>query len=351
MLRRTCSAILLTLLSSICLAEITSVEVENLGESKWKLSWQATEPVNISVSPSPAFIEAVMLKRQVVGKTVSVTVPNRIVRPYFLLESNNHSMKVAERLLPLEGGRNFRDLGGYTTADGQMVRWGRLFRSGYMKYLTDNDYDYLSSLGIKVVCDLRSTQERATEPTNWRAEPAARYVSWDYDTMSSGMESLFTEGVPTPERTRDFMLATYGGIVYDQKDRYARIFDELANGEIPLAFNCSAGKDRAGMAAALILTALDVDRSQIVADYALSETYVDYMAVFAGPEVEEDSPYAFLAELPPEVLMPMLRSDPAYLETAFSMIERDHGSVMSFIQNELNVTDEELAKIRAQLLE
>ena len=66
--------------------------------------------------------------------------------------------RVAVRLLPLEGGRNFRDLGGYPTLDGRRVRWGRVFRSGMMANLTDADYDYLSALGIRVVCDFRSNE-------------------------------------------------------------------------------------------------------------------------------------------------------------------------------------------------
>ena len=79
--------------------------------------------------------------------------------------------------MPLQGGRNFRDLGGYPTVDGRRVKWGRLFRSGTMAFLTDSDYDFLSNLGIAAVCDLRSTGEREAEPTQWRTDPPAEYVA------------------------------------------------------------------------------------------------------------------------------------------------------------------------------
>ena len=88
-------------------------------------------------------------------------------------------MRAANRVLPLEGGRNFRDLGGYETEDGRRVRWCRLFRSGAMARLTPSDYSYLSTLGIRVVCDFRSRAERADEPTRWLADPAPRFLAWD----------------------------------------------------------------------------------------------------------------------------------------------------------------------------
>lgn len=352
-LRLALSLVLLTPLFAPLFAKgsnISAVSVEQ-DSGLWELQWNSQHPVDIYVSGTPDLSEKVSLGTAVSATSLTVRVPESIVRPYFEISSPTHSVKAAERLLPLEGGRNFRDLGGYTTADGQTVRWGRLFRSGYMTGLTNADYDYLSAIGIKVVCDLRSKQERENEPTKWRANPGARYVSWDYESVSSGMEALFADGVPTPQQTHEFMRDGYADIVYDQSDRYAVIFDELAAGNIPLAFNCSAGKDRAGMAAALILTALGVERDQIVHDYSLSETFVDYMAAFAGPDIDKDSPYAFLAQLPPEVLSPMLRSDPEFINTAFKTIETDHGSVMNFIRTELKVSDEELAAIRGALLE
>lgn len=120
-----------------------------------------------------------------------------------------------------------------------------------------------------------------------------------------------------------------------------------------MAFNCSAGKDRAGIGAALVLTALGVPRETILQDYALSETYVDYMKEFSEASTSEaaDSPFAFLMQLPPEVLAPLLRSDPRYLETAFADLEAQHGSVINFIQQELDVTDSMLTDMRRTLLE
>ena len=84
------------------------------------------------------------------------------------------------RLLPLEGGRNFRDLGGYETVDGKTVKWGRLYRSGVLTHLTGDDYDYLREREISTIVDFRSTGERAGEPTNWQAGSVME-LTWDYD--------------------------------------------------------------------------------------------------------------------------------------------------------------------------
>jgi len=280
----------------------------------------------------------------------------QLQRRYFIVEpENGESMLAATRVLPLEGGRNFRDLGGYETGDGRRVKWGRVYRSGVMQGLTDADYDYLSGLGIQVVCDLRTAEERRAEPTKWRAGEI------DYQTFSDPEEEadanplvqVFSDPDVTSEMVTAMMTELYSGILEQQAPAYTAMFDELANGDLPLAFNCSAGKDRAGVGAALILTALGVPRETVVDDYALSEQVVDYSAEFelGNEEIDPESPYAFLAQLPPELVAPLMRSDPAYIAAVFEEIEAEHGSAIAFIQAELGVEDAELAQIRERLLE
>ena len=162
-------------------------------------------------------------------------------------------MLTSERVLPLEGGRNFRDLGGYATADGGRVKWGRLYRSGSMARLTVADYDYLSKLGIRVVCDLRTTEERHAEPNKWQEIAQLSYWTRDY-TMSFGeLRRLMASDLATAEQAKAAMLGVYQQLPFEQAPSYRELFRRLAGGELPLAFNCSAGKDRAGTAAALTL--------------------------------------------------------------------------------------------------
>jgi protein-tyrosine phosphatase len=220
-----------------------------------------------------------------------------------------------------------------------------------MNELTDADYAYLDRLGIKTVCDFRSTVERADEPTRWRAA-AVDYRFRDYDDASS---SVLRAALTAPDLSGPKVAATmaelYGGMLDRFSGHYADMFEQLVAGKAPLAFNCSAGKDRTGIAAALVLSALGVPRETILADYALSEKVVNYEAAYTGPDAPgADGPYAFLAKLPSEVRAPLLRSDPAYLEAAFVRMEREHGSVEGFLAARLGVSSADIEALRDRYL-
>jgi len=262
---------------------------------------------------------------------------------------------VAERVLPLQGGRNFRDLGGYRTAEGKRVKWGQVFRSGTMASLTDTDYGRLSALGIGVICDFRAKEEREREPTAFRRIGAdLDYLTRDYSSNTSALRTMFAEGPPTPEKVRAAMTKLYGEIPYEHADSFRVMFRQLADGNLPLAFNCSAGKDRTGVAAGLLLTLLGVPRETVLADYALSEAVVNYERAYAEPRVAasgKPDPYAFIAALPADVRAPLLRSDPAYLEQALAEVARREGSLDNYFANVLELSPADISAIRARLLE
>lgn len=327
----------------------------------YRLTWSSGDEdaavrIEVSADPNARPGEGEVIAKKATGGAFEWTAKGAPLRRYFtLIPAKGEPVKTAVRVLPLEGGRNFRDLGGYETADGRVVKWGQVYRSGVMAGLTGADYDYLKSLGVKVVCDFRSDEERESEPTNWQAGEID-YMSWDYSQDSGGeaFAAVFRKPDLKPEDVSAFMASMYAGLAKEHAAKFGAMFDRLAAGEIPLAFNCSAGKDRTGLAAALLLTSLGVPRETIVADYALSEKVVDYMEEFGtteGASIPENSPYAFLMKLPPDILRPLMRSDPLYIETAFASMEAEYGSVMGFIREELDVTDDELAAIRARLLD
>lgn len=326
------------------------------------LTWTADAPVDVLLAGDP---EAAPDRMTVVsaqdpdGRHV-VSDLDGITRPYFYLRTaGGGGQRVAVRVLPLEGGRNFRDLGGYPAAGGRRVKWGRVFRSGMMADLTDADYGYLSALGIRVVCDFRSREERAAEPTRWRARPGAEYRAWDYsdddDPGGFGLGNLLSRSGVTAEEVAAQMRDSYPEIAESHKEKYREVLHRLAAGEQPLAFNCSAGKDRAGTAAALILSALGVPRELVVQDYALSERVVDYEAARLNREADNaDADDDLFANLTPEraaLYRPLLRSDPEYIRSTFAYMDERYGGVMGYIRSELEIDDDELAGMRAALLE
>jgi len=257
-----------------------------------------------------------------------------------------------ERVLPLEGGRNFRDMGGYPAADGRMVRWGHLYRSGSLAALTPTDYARLQDLNIAVVCDFRSTHERNSEPTMWAGGHATIIHTRDYEMQSRHIRAALRDPGRTPETMRKAMHGFYSDLPYDHSECYARMFAELLAGRTPLVFNCSAGKDRTGVAAALIFTALGVSREDILADYALSEQLVDYHALAGGPESSDTATgFSALRTVPRDIRGPLLRSDPEYLGVALDEIARREGSVSAFLKSRLGVGDAETEVLKGLLLQ
>jgi protein-tyrosine phosphatase len=176
-----------------------------------------------------------------------------------------------ERLLPLVGAYNFRDLGGYPTQDGRVTRWGRLFRSDTLAELTDADLDVLRDLGLASVIDLRTPAEvERTGRGLLEGEPVS-YVN---------LSVLREEG-------RDPGEARAAPVVDDVAERYLSYLDSgapaltsalriLADASsYPVVFHCAAGKDRTGVLAALVLDCVGVDRTTIVEDYVLTATRMD----------------------------------------------------------------------------
>lgn len=267
--------------------------------------------------------------------------------------SVNESQIAHSRTVALTGQRNFRDLGGYRTADGRrQVRWGKLYRSGTLARLTDQDYAVLTPLGISTIVDFRTTAERTAEPTNWRAgEPEVLFKS--YGTKGeAALMAVLTAPNAKPADVRNAMIGFYRQMPEQYADQYSEIFHHLVSYQAPLLFHCTAGKDRTGLAAALILMSLGVSRADAVADYILTEKAGDFRATGTGaaPSAAND-PYAAMRATQADLMAPLLRADPAYLEAALDQIIRDYGSVQTFVHKRLGVSNAEVALLRARLLE
>lgn len=255
------------------------------------------------------------------------------------------------RVIVLEGGLNFRDLGGYRTTDGRQVKWRTVFRSGSPGDLTEKDYRTLNALGIRAICDFRANDERKAEPNRYAAANSnVEYWTRDYAMDEGGMDGVLTGPGASAEKSRAAMIAVYRSLPEDHAESFTEMFKLLAAGKVPLAFNCSAGKDRAGTGAALLLTLLGVPRDAVIADYALSDDIVDYRKEIAE-SAAKDPAHGGLAKLPWETVEPLMASDPAYIKAACEALEKKYGSVDAFIEKELGVTPEMKKSIRASLLD
>jgi len=249
-----------------------------------------------------------------------------------------------QRALPLEGGVNFRDLGGYPTADGRRVRWGLLYRSGSMAGLTDADYAYLKKLNIKAVADFRSTEERLREPTRWPTDGnEPRRLQRDYSLELGELMAVMREA-PSAAAAKIAFASFYRRLPEQFAAQYREMFAEMLAGNSPLAFNCSAGKDRTGVAAALILTALGVSRDVVTSDYLLSNRF--YKPKPPTAEAANDPTAQMFSRMPPDIVQVFMGVDGSYLDAAFAGMAERYGSVDNYLEQAMGLTATDRAKLR-----
>ncbi|HUC05126.1 MAG TPA: tyrosine-protein phosphatase [Acidimicrobiales bacterium] len=167
-----------------------------------------------------------------------------------------------ERMIALQGAVNFRDLGGYETADGRHTRWRVLFRADGLGELTPDDYAILRELDIRTVVDLRS----AGELENGRFDVDSHPVAFHH--------FPFMETLPHPEvfeRAPGLLAERYKEMLDDAGPQIVGALRALSAPDArPAVFHCTAGKDRTGILSALVLLLVGVPEATVVHDYALS---------------------------------------------------------------------------------
>ena len=204
--------------------------------------------------------------------------------------------------------RLLRDLGGYPTSDHKHVKWKTFIRSGDLDKLTESDLDYLTSLHIRTDIDFRSMQEKKAAADKIPST-VTQYIPLSIEAGDmTDMAHFNLNNIP------GILEQAYVYIIQNAQDTYReffRIVSEERN--TPLLFHCSAGKDRTGIAAALLLGALGVDREVIMEDYMLS-------AVQAHPG-----------------FAPLTTVRKEYLEAAFQTIDTDYQGMDNYLKNQLGV--------------
>lgn len=245
-------------------------------------------------------------------------------------------MNTPTRRLELLGSTNFRDLGGYVGHAGRQIRWRRLFRSDHLAELTPQDVAALSALGLTRVCDFRGVQERMVHPCGI---PGAKVHALSIEpTVVQGMQSLLAAGkVLTPQVTVELMEQTYRDFVRDNSPRFAELFAHLLHDDSPLVFHCTAGKDRTGFAAALILTALGVPRTVVMQDYLLTNDF------YRQPKTSST-----LASQ--EVLDVLWKVQARFLEAALQTVEAGHGDLDTYLSNAIGLGPAERRRLHALYL-
>jgi protein-tyrosine phosphatase len=230
---------------------MTTLKVERGGEGCLVAAWELEHPGPVDVAVGPGTQTATLTGLPHGRHYVSVIPP-----------AGELPAVAGERRLVFEGATNFRDIGGLPTADGAVTRWGQVFRSDGLDRLSDSDLDRFAHLGIRAVYDLRGDAERAADPDRVPSEQIAllsRHPSEDGPTPL---------GTTTAYEGEQVLAKVYVGMLDHSAHLFGKLFSNLAERDrVPAVLHCAGGKDRTGMAVALLLACLDVDRDEILDDY------------------------------------------------------------------------------------
>lgn len=241
--------------------------------------------------------------------------------------------------VPLEGASNLRDLGGWPVADGRRVRRGILFRSATLARLTEADVATVAGLGLRTVCDLRGIEEAAHNPSRL-PEGAERIALPIEPSVGASLRDLVRREQSTGEDVVGLLRTAYLDYGTRFIGAYRGLFELLLDpGRHALLFHCSAGKDRTGLGAALVLTALGATRQTVLADYTATDRL--WRRDFA---------------LPPETPAPLAEAlygtHPALLEAALdAATAAQGGAVPLLLERGLGLDAARLARLRDLLLE
>ena len=257
-----------------------------------------------------------------------------------------------ERVLPFVGIHNFRDYGGYATANGGRLKTGVLFRSGQHVGATTEDLAAIAALDLQIVIDLRGNSERRSYPCARPEGFGAAVHFFDGETAGRG-------GAPHVEAVREItgagdahraMVALYAFMPFRPNliAVMQMYFEALAERDGAHLLHCLAGKDRTGLAAALLHTLMGVHPDDMMTDYLLTNTAGNSEARIAagaasirasrGPQISDDA------------IRILMGVDEAFLDAALSAIVAEHGSVEGYARNVLGVTPERRAQIAGRII-
>jgi len=245
------------------------------------------------------------------------------------------------RLIGLEAVHNFRDLGGYATADGRSTRWRTLFRSdGLYRLRGADDMSRVMQLGLKSVIDLRTEREQREQgifPID-DIEVTFHHLSIVDVTWSDTETPEFDDEV-------EFLVWGYRDMLEIGSSRFADAMHVLAQTDsLPAVFHCAAGKDRTGVLAALLLSSLGVDDAHICADYGLTQDAMRRSIAWSKVHRPE------LAERYATIPKAYLAADPRAMQIILAELAQRHGSVRNYVR-EIGVADNTVDALSNLLLE
>ncbi|MCM1988337.1 tyrosine-protein phosphatase [Oceanirhabdus seepicola] len=334
-----------------------NVKITRLCDNKVNISWKSEEElnqVNIYWNKTPEINGTEEYITTVEGEAVvTFDDPDDRRKNYFILKAEGYvSEIVAEALIPFKGTSNFRDIGGYKTKDGRRVKWNTFYRSDELAGLTEEDMEYLKSLGIKTILDYRSKGEVNAKPDpliegienlNISGMKSLDNSDVNFDLISLMKESKSLKDLGKPE---EFLKKGYIEMVFEN-EALKKLMEYIEYPDkMPIIQHCTAGKDRTGIGSALILLALGVSEETIIEDYLLTNVYRSNSNEVLINSIgnllkDEDSKEIFKA---------FMEVKKEYMECALNTIKERYGSIDEYLEKEYGINQEKRARLQQNYL-
>lgn len=255
-----------------------------------------------------------------------------------------------KRTLPLEGVHNFRDYGGYRTTDGGRLKRGLLWRSGQHVDASEADLQAIDALALAHVIDLRGASERSSYPCRRGQRFGAEVIAYDGETANLAPHLEAAGGQLDEAGAHRAMERVYRNLPERKPLHWLlrQYFAVLAAGKGASLVHCLAGKDRTGMAVALLHRVLGVHDDDIMQDYLLTNIAGNIDARIAAGGQAVRAKHGGVSD---ETIRILMGVDPRYLAAAWDALDQQYGSVDAFLRNEIGVDDARRAALRLHLVE
>ncbi|CNB84695.1 protein tyrosine phosphatase [Yersinia ruckeri] len=250
-------------------------------------------------------------------------------------------------LLPLDGGINFRDIGGNLAADGRKIKQGLLFRSGSLDRLSERDCQFLSSCAVSHILDYRDVDEVRNKPDIlWQGVQYHHFPANPLSTeVNANLEKLTNETLSGFD-ARAFMLELYRRLPFNNS-AYRQLVDLLQNSNGgSIVQHCAVGKDRTGVGSALVLFALGADEDTVLEDYLLTDTTLSPFRQLMLNELAKKLNDQALSQF-----AYVLSAKEEFLQTALNSINARYGNRENWLQQEFGLGRAECERLQSYFLE
>lgn len=350
MIKRIVYPVLALFLFSYCAEDKPDIQVacEMTSSGNYLIKWETFPPMEGTVriyeseSPDSFNISTPISELPINRGFVDVLAIRHLNRSYFkLIFEKKYSLITSERVVQIPSLFNFRDLGGYYNTQNKQIRWGKLYRSRDFSEISPKGIEFIKNLKVKTTIDLRTESDHIRYPNRYSTPLVHQYP------LKGNPPNVFAHKILSEEMKRGDVLVSLQDVFYyllqNNSNYYTQMFDILLEeSNYPIVISCSVGKDRTGVASALILAALDVDRETIINDFLMTNDLINYNKQFPNASLFDSNIQ--------ETMTALYSAHQEMITYTFDQIVKQYGSLDQYFEEELLLTRKKRDKLKEILL-